>query len=75
MNKDCIYCANQHTFNCPNSKFCYDLKDKPGFELKNKYKSKLICENKVYYNIHHFNKLQKLLAKIIFKIKIEDIKE
>jgi hypothetical protein len=39
------------------------------------YKSRLICKDKVYYNIHHFNRFQKLLARIIWKIKIEDIEE
>ena len=39
-----------------------------------KYKSKLIIKGNTFYNIHHFNKFQKLLARIIWRIKIEDIK-
>lgn len=42
---------------------------------RTKYKSKLICNGEVFYNIHHFNKFQKLLARIIWRIKIEDIEE
>ena len=42
---------------------------------KMKYKSKLICNGEVFYNVHHFNKFQKILAWIIWKIKIEDIEE
>ena len=41
--------------------------------METKYKSKLICKDKVFYNIHHFNKFQKLIAKIFYRITIEDI--
>lgn len=71
--KECIYCEYQHTLECPNSKYCYSLDNKPYFKLKAIYKSKFTCKGKVYYNINHFNKFQKWLGKIIFKIKIEDI--
>lgn len=43
--------------------------------MENKYKSKLIYKDKVFYNIHHFNKLQKWVAKIFYGITIEDIEE
>ena len=69
----CIYCKKQHTMDCPNSQYCYSTDDKPYFELRSKYKSKLTCKGKVFYNIHHFNKFQKSLAKIIWRIKIEDV--
>lgn len=68
----CYYCRNYHTHSCPNSQYCYSLENKPYFKLRRKYKSKLICKDKVYYNIHHFNKIQKIIGKIIFNIKIED---
>lgn len=70
---DCYFCQKHSTFECPNSYYCYDKEDKPYFKPKDIYKSKLKCKDKVYYNINHFNKLQKLLAKIIWKIKIEDV--
>ena len=55
--KDCYFCKKQHTNDCPNSYYCYDTKNKPYFEVDNKrYKSKLICNDKVFYNINHFNK-------------------
>lgn len=73
MDTECIYCKNQHTMNCPNSKYCYNIKNKPYFVLKSEYKSKLICKDKVFYNIHHFNKFYKILARIFWKIKIEDV--
>lgn len=69
---DCVYCEKHHTMDCPNSYYCYNRKDKPYFKPSKIYKSKLICGNKVYYNIHHFNKFKKFLAKLIWKIKIED---
>lgn len=72
---NCMYCEKQHTMDCPNSSKCYSLQNKPHFKLSKEYKSKLICKGKVFYNINHFNKFQKLLAKIIWRIKIEDIKE
>ena len=71
----CMYCKKQHTMKCPNSAFCYSIDYKPYFDLDSKYKSRLICKDKVYYNIHHFNKLQKLLARIVWRIKIEDVEE
>ena len=40
-----------------------------------KYKSKLLVGNITISNIKHFNWLQKLMFKIFFGIKIEDIKE
>ena len=73
--KDCFYCKHQHTLDCPNSQICYSLENKPYFKLKPIYKSKLICKDKVFYNINHFNRLQKWVGKILFKIKIEDIRE
>lgn len=71
--RQCCFCESNGTFNCPNSYFCYAKEDKPFFKLRHIYKSKFICKDKVYYNIHHFNKFQKLLAKIIWRIKIEDV--
>lgn len=41
--------------------------------METKYKSKLIYKDKVFYNIHHFNKFQKFIAKIFYGITIEDI--
>lgn len=41
----------------------------------NEYKSKLIFKDKVYYNIHHFNWIQKIIAKVFYGIKIEDCEE
>ena len=73
IERQCHFCQHYKTFNCPNSQDCYSLKNKPLFKIKNIYKSKLICKNKEFYNIHHFNKFQKLLAKIIWRIKIEDV--
>ena len=72
MNNQCSYCEYQHTFNCPNSQYCYSLEEKPYFKLKGIYKTKIIYKNKVYYNINHFNKFQKLLAKVLWRIKLED---
>lgn len=72
MEDKCLYCEYQHTMDCPNSQYCYSTEEKPYFKLKHIYKSKLICKNKVYYNINHFNKFKKLIAKLIFRIKIED---
>ena len=69
----CIYCEKLHTEDCPNHGKCWDTDDKPYFKAKSIYKSKIICGDKVYFNIHHFNKFKKILGKIIFKIKIEDI--
>lgn len=72
---DCHFCEKQHTHKCPNSYYCYNKKDKPYFKPKKIYKSKFICGDKIYYNINHFNKFQKLLARVIWKIRIEDVGE
>lgn len=72
MENKCLYCEYQHTLDCPNSQYCYATEEKPYFKLNHIYKSKLIYKNKVYYNINHFNKFKKLLAKVIWRIKIED---
>lgn len=40
-----------------------------------KYKSKMIIGNITISNVNHFNWLQKLMFKIFFGIKVEDIKE
>ena len=72
--KECVYCKYFCTVNCPDRIFCYDKEDKPCFKLKPIYKSKITCEDSVvFYNINHFNWFQKLLGKIICKIKIEDV--
>lgn len=68
----CNYCEYQHTMNCPNSQYCYSTEEKPCFKLAPIYKSKFTYKNKVYYSIHHFNKFQKLISKVIWRIKIED---
>lgn len=71
--RECYMCEYYKSMEwCPNSSLCYSLEDKPNFKLHHRYKSKIICKDKIYYNIHHFNKFQKWFAKIFWKIKIED---
>lgn len=57
-----------------NSNVLIEIKPK---ELANerKYKSTMVIGNFTINNIKHFNWLQKLMFKIFFGIKIEDIKE
>lgn len=44
------------------------------FDITN-YKSKIIIGNLEIANIKHFNKLNKLMFKYLFGVKIEDIEE
>lgn len=57
-----------------NSNVLIEIKPK---ELANerKYKSTMVIGNIIVNNIKHFNWLQKLMFKIFFGIKIEDIRK
>ena len=72
--KQCRFCEYYLKENCPDAYFCYDKLNKPGFKLNHKYRSKFTTKDgKVFYNINHFYWFQKIIAKIFYKIKVEDI--
>lgn len=71
--KACEYCQYFMKESCPDKIFCYNKEDKPYFKVKHIYKSKIICENRIFYNINHFNKFQKWIGKILYNLKIEDV--
>lgn len=70
--KDCIYCEYFLTESW-REKRCYDKENKSCFKVSPVYKSKIICENEVFYNTNHFNRFQKWIAKILYNLKIEDV--